>query len=62
MWESYYQGKKYWDIPEDIKIEEMEVAEFQDKDEGNIQDAYHKDEEYQPLRTSWKKELRKLRG
>ena len=34
--------EKYWDIPgdEDIKIEEIEVAEFQDKDQGSIQKAY----------------------
>ena len=34
--------EKYWDIPEeneDIKLEEMEQAKFQDKEEGRIQRA-----------------------
>ena len=43
--------EKYWDIPEneDIKLEEMELAEFQDKDEGRIRQAYDKDNEIQAI-------------
>ena len=39
--------EKYSDIPEnkEIKREEIELAEFQDKDEGKIQQAYDKDDE-----------------
>ena len=49
--------EKYWDIPEneEIKLEEIELAEFQDKDEEKIQQAYDKDDEIQPSKRTWKK-------
>ena len=38
---------RYWDVPEEaeIKLEEIELAEFQDKDEGAIRNVYDKDDE-----------------
>ena len=53
-----------WDIPgdEDIKIEEMELAEFQDKDEGRIRQAYNKDEELQTIKNNLAKGVKKMKG
>ena len=34
----------------------MELAEFQDKDEGKIQQAYNKDDEIQAIKRTWKTE------
>ena len=56
--------EKYWEIPEDeeIKIEEMKLAEFQAKDEGKIQQAYSKDEEIQKIKDNLKKGIKEMKG
>ena len=56
--------EKYWEIPEnkDIKIEELELAEFQDKDEGRIRQAYDKDEEIQTIKNNLTKGVREMKG
>ena len=56
--------EKYWDIPEDgeIKIEEMELAEFQDKVERRIQKAYNKDNEIQKIKDNLKKVIKEMKG
>jgi len=39
--------ERYWDIPEteEIKLDVLEITEFQDKDEGEIQKASNVDKE-----------------
>jgi len=39
--------ERYWDIPEteEIKLDILEITEFQDKDEGDIQKASNVDKE-----------------
>ena len=54
-----------WDIPEenkDIKLEEMELAEFQDKDEGRIQQAYNKDDQIQAIKKNLENNLKEMKG
>ena len=56
--------RKYWDIPEDedIKLEELELAEFQDKDKGRIQQAYNKDDQIQAIKKNLKKGVKEMKG
>ena len=56
--------EQYWEIPEneEIKIEEMELAGFQDKDEGKIQQAYDKDNEIQAIRKSLENNVKEMKG
>ena len=56
--------ERYWDIPEgeEIKIEEMELAGFQDKDEGKIQHAYDKDNEIQAIRKNLENNVKEMKG
>ena len=53
-----------WDIPEEeeIQIKEMELAEFQDKDEGRIQQAYNKDDEIQAIKKNLEKGVTEMKG
>ena len=53
-----------WDILEEqeVKIEEMEQAEFQDKDEGKIQQAYNKDDEIQAIKRNLDKGVKEMKG
>ena len=46
-----------WDILEEqeVKIEEMELAGFQDKDKGTIQQAYDKDDEIKAIKKNLEK-------
>ena len=54
----------YWDIPEEleVKIEEMELAKFQDKDEGKIQQAYNEDDEIQAIKKNLQKGVTEMKG
>ena len=56
--------EKYWDIleNEDIKLEEIELAEFQDKDEGRIQQAYNKDDEIQAIKKNLENNVKEMKG
>ena len=56
--------EKCWDIPEneEIKIEEIELAEFQDKDRGNIQQAYDKNNEIQAIKKNLEKGITEMKG
>ena len=56
--------EKYWDIPEneDIKLEEIELAKFQDKAEGRIQQAYNKDDEIQAIKKNLEKGVMEMKG
>ena len=56
--------EKYWDIPEEkeIKIEEIELAEFQDKEEGRIQQSDDKDEEIQAIKNNLAKAVNEMKG
>ena len=56
--------KECWDIPEkeEIKIKEMELAEFQDKDEGAIQLAYKTDNEIQAIKENLEKGVKEMKG
>ena len=56
--------EQYWNIPEgeEIKIEEMKLAEFQDKDEGKIQQAYNKDNEIQTIRKNLENNTKEMKG
>ena len=56
--------EQYRDIPEgeEIKIEEMELAGFQDKDEGKIQQAYDKDNEIPGIRKSLENNIKEMKG
>ena len=53
-----------WDIPEEkeVEIEEMKLAEFQDKDEGRIRQAYDKDDEIQAIRSNLDKGVKEMKG
>ena len=53
----------YWDILEEqeVKIEEMELAEFQDKDEGRIHQAYNKDDEIQAIKKNLEKGVKQMK-
>ena len=55
---------QYWDIPEneEIKIEEMKLAKFQDKDDGKIQQAYDKDNEVQAIRKNLENNIKEMKG
>src|ERR1700759_2324286 len=52
-----------WEIPEEqeVKIEEMELAGFQDKEEGKIQQAYDKDDEIQTIRKNLEKGIKEMK-
>ena len=52
-----------WDIPEEkeIKIQEMELAGFQDKDQGKIQQAYAKDDKIQAIKTNLEKGVTEMK-
>ena len=54
----------YWDIPkdEDIKFEEMELAEFRDKDQGSIRKVYEKDEEAQAIKKNLDNDVKEMKG
>ena len=56
--------ERYWDIPEEeeIKLEEIELAEFQDKDEGAIRDAYDMDNEIQTIKDNLEKGVKEMKG
>ena len=52
-----------WDIPEEvIKLKEIELAEFQDKDEGRIQQAYDKDDEIQAIKRNLENNVKEMKG
>ena len=55
--------EKYWDIPEseELKIEEIELAEFQEKDEGRIQQAYNKDNEIHAIKRNLEEEVKEMK-
>ena len=55
---------QYWDILEDeeIKVEEMELAEFQDKDEEKIRQAYDEDNEIQTIRKNLENNVKEMKG
>ena len=40
----------------------MELAEFQDKDEGKIQQAYNKDDEIQAIKKNLEKGVKEIKG
>ena len=52
-----------WERPEgeEIKIEEMELPEFKDKDEGTIQQAYSKDNEIQAIKDNLEKGAKEMK-
>ena len=54
---------KYWDIPEgeDIRLEEMDLAEFQDKNKGRIQQAYNKDDEIQAIKRNLENNFKEMK-
>ena len=56
--------RECWDIPEEeeIKIEEMDLAEFQDKDEGMIQQAYKMENEIQAIKDNLEKGVKEMKG
>ena len=56
--------RECWDIPEEeeIKIEEMKLVEFQDKDEGMIQQAYKTDNEIQAIKDDLEKGFKEMKG
>ena len=55
--------EKYWDISEEeSKLEEIELGEFQDKDEGEIQGAYDKDDKIQTIKDNLKKGVKEMKG
>ena len=56
--------RECWDTPEgeEIKIEEMELAEFQDKDEETIQQAYKIDKEIQAIKDNLEKGVKEMKG
>ena len=56
--------EQYWDIPEgkEIKVEEMALAGFQDRDEGKIQQAYNKDNEIQAIRRNLENNVKEMKG
>ena len=56
--------RECWDIPEgeEIKIEEMELAEFQDGDKGAIQQACRAGDEIQAVRGNMKKGVKEMKG
>ena len=56
--------EKYWDIPEneEIKLEEMELAEFQDTDKEKIQQAYNRDDEIQAIKKNLEKGVQEMKG
>ena len=52
-----------WDIPEEeIKLDEIELAEFQDKYEGRIQQAYNKDDEIQTIKRNLENNVQEMKG
>ena len=53
-----------WDILEEqeVKIEEIELAEYQDKDEGKIQQAYNKGDEIQAIKKNLEKGITEMKG
>src|SRR6202012_2665409 len=56
--------KTCWQILEEqeVKIEEIELAEFQDKDEGKIQQTYDKDDEIQAIKRNLEKGIKEMKG
>ena len=56
--------EKYWELPEDeeVKLKEIGLAEFQDKDEGSIRRAYDKDEEIQAIKKNLKRGVKEMKG
>ena len=54
----------YWDIPEEpeVKIEEMELAEFQDKNEERIEQVYNKDNEIQAIKKNLENNVKEMKG
>ena len=55
--------RECWDIPEgeEINIEEMELAEFQNKNEGEIQQAYKTDDEIQAIKDNLEKGVKEMK-
>src|SRR6266403_5877046 len=51
--------EKYWD---DTRIEAMELAEFQDRDEGRIQEASKQDTEIQAIRRALESGTKEMKG
>ena len=52
-----------WEMQEEqeVKIEEIELAEFQDKDERRIQQAYDKDNEIQAIRKNLENKVKEMK-
>ena len=55
--------ERYWDIreKEEIKLEEMELAEFQDKDEEAIRNAYNMDDKIQTIKDHLEKRIKEMK-
>ena len=53
-----------WDILEEqeVKIEEIELVGFHDRDEGKIQQAYDKDNEIQTIRKKLENNVKEMKG
>ena len=49
----------YWD---DTRIEEMELSEFKDRDEGRIQEASRHDSEIQAIRKALESGTKEMNG
>ena len=56
--------KECWDFPEDedIKIAALELVEFQDKDEGKIQEASNEDTEIQAIKKNLDAKETEMKG
>jgi len=56
--------ERYWDIPETdgIKLDVLEITEFQDKDEGEIQKASNVDNEMQAIKKNLDEGRKQMKG
>jgi len=56
--------ERYWDIPEteEIKLDLLEITEFQDEDEGEIQKASNVDNEIQAIKKKLDEERKDMKG
>ena len=56
--------ERYWDIPdtEEIKLDVLETTKFQDKNEGEIQEASRDDNEIQDIKRNLNEGKKKRKG
>ena len=56
--------RECWDIPEgeEIKIEQMKLGEFQDKDDRRIPRAYNRDNEIHAIKNNLEKGVKEMKG